>query len=80
MGEQLKMTADVQPMRMPNFVTANVLGQDIKLDIGSLSLKDVENLWDTWREVWLKHYQERAQMLAELKAEATSPNGTGGAP
>lgn len=75
MGEQLKMTADIQPMRMPNFVNANVLGQYIKLDVGSLTTKDVENLWDEWRKDWLKHCQERTQLLAQQKLVESSPNG-----
>ncbi len=60
-----KITADVQLMTMPNFLSATCLGQTIKVDAGELSEEDAAAMWDHWKSFWLAHVAKRRSALGK---------------
>lgn len=58
-----RMTVEIEPMRMPNFLTAKALGQELKVDAGTLTDEEAQALWDRWKLVWRQHVSSRRAAL-----------------
>lgn len=75
-----KIMADVKMMRMPNFLKAKCLGQEITVDVGELEDEDAAAMWDHWKSFWRAHVKKRRDALKRGEPVSTPVSAAGDTP
>lgn len=58
----VEVTVNIEPFRLPNFVTFEGLGKQGKISVGELTDDEAEAYWSWMKVKWLAHVKARREL------------------